>query len=526
MAVNSPAAPKTVDTALVKKKTENLAQALQKRGAQDGAKRLMVVAKQMQYLTVEGAFQYIRRDEIIEELGNQPRKFLNFLHRSRDILSITPIIITWIALGLAAFAYQNDLADTRHYPNDLYQPFLLLWQEGFHGRIPPFADAAILDAIVLFLLVALIIVIPGQERRNQNKLHDTLKDLDFDTVIDDLLAAIGQNGVNAHLADSDVKKISQAIEQTLQKVLLNYDRVAGEAREFVKNTNQSTQSLVKNFEDNLVVFNGDVKLLTHDLQTLDNNLDSYGQKLTELTDASNKLVGSSSDLALNAKRMADSADQSSQASQGISTQLGTLNTAQQEIIKTQQQVANTITQTQHDLAKQSATAQQHIADTITQSQKQVADTITQTQGEVVKQFATTQTNVVQKIESTQDTVAKDIAVVADTMGESARDTRDVAKELERVIQGLKQMTQADFQSMTTQVSNAATQVNRVATSLGQIDQQLQTTTQALNNASNSLNANASGKSPKSLSSKIAYTACSVAIAIVIGELFELILRIH
>lgn len=425
----------------------------------------------MQYLTVEGAFQYIRRDEIIEELENQFHKILSPLRFFRNVLSLAPIVLTWVALSLAAKAYQSDLADPHYKSSDVYSPFLYLWQLGFHGNHGPvilFSAAAISDAALLAGLVISVVTIPILEWYHRNKLHDTLEKLDFDTVIADLLAAIGQNGVNAHLADSDVKKISQAIEQTLQKVLLNYDRVAGEAREFVKNTNQSTQSLVKNFEDNLGVFNSDVKLLTHDLQKIDTNLDSYGQKLTELTDASSKLAGGANDLALNAKRMADSADQSSQASQGISTQLGTLNTAQQEIIRTQQQVANTIAQTQSDLAKQSATAQQHIA-----------DTITQTQGEVVKQFATTQMNVVQKIESTQDTVAKDIAVVADKMDLSTQDTRDVAKELEQVIQGLKQMTQADFQSMTTQVSNAATQVNRVATSLGQVDQQLLATTKVL-----------------------------------------------
>lgn len=474
MAVSSPVAP-TIDTSKVKKQVEDLAQKLQERGAKDGARRLKVVAKHIQYLTIEGAFQYLRRDEIVEELENQPHELLSFLRFWRNVLSIAPIVLTWLALGLAAIAYQSDLADTRHYPDDLFQPFLQLWQEGFHGNhgfVITFSSAAFSDFGLLTLLVTLIVFIPIFEWLHRKELYIFLENCD--AVIDDLLAAIAQDGANAHLADSDIQKISKAIEQTLQKVLLNYDRVAGEAREFVKNTNQSTQSLVKNFEDNLIVFNSDVKLLTNDLQKLDNNLDSYGQKLTELTDASSKLVGSSNDLARNAKSMADSANQSSQASQGISSQLSALNIAQQEIVKTQQQVTNTIAQTQ-----------QQVASTITQSQQQMANTIAQTQGDVVKQFAATQQNVVQEIESAQKNVVKEITSVADHMEDSTKNTRDVAKELENVVQGLKNMTQADFQSMTNQVGNAATQVDRVAASLSQVDQQMLATTKALSDVATS-----------------------------------------
>src|SRR5579885_1606538 len=59
----------------------------------------------------------------------------------------------------------------------------------------------------------------------------------------------------------------------------------------------STAALVKNFDDDLVVFNSDVKLLTGDLQKMDKHLGDYSQKLTDLTTASSKLANSSSDLA-------------------------------------------------------------------------------------------------------------------------------------------------------------------------------------------------------------------------------------
>ncbi len=192
--------------------------------------------------------------------------------------------------------------------------------------------------------------------------------------------------------------------------------------------------------------------------------------------------------------MADSASQNSQASQGISTQLGALNAAQLEIVKTQQQVADTIAQ-----------SQQQVAATISQSQQQMATTITQTQGDVVKQFATTQQSIVQEIEQAQKSVVKEISGIADDMEESTKNTLDVAKKLEDVIRNLQQMTQADFQAMTDGIKRAnqdliaevqntsgaiglvVGQSKRVADSLGQVDGHLQTTTKALADAAKAMN---------------------------------------
>lgn len=466
MAANAPAdnpSTSATDASSVVSKVLALAKDLQARGAKDGARRLEVLAQQYQQFTVEGASQYIRKDDILDELEGRGHWITSILHGTRNLLSITPIAFTWWALHLAADAYERDVHD---YSNDRYQPFLLLWQQGFrgnHGFVFSFSFAAFLDAFLLSFLVLLVVfLIPIWEKRYSEGIRMSLEG--FDATIDDLLMLIGKDGANAHLADSDVSKISNAIGAVLQKVLLNYDRVAGEARKFVENTNQSTQNLIKNFEDNLAVFNSDVKLLTNDLQKLDTNLGSYGQKLTELTNASNKLAGSSNDLALNAKSMADSATLSSQASQGISTQLGALNTAQQEIVKTQQGVATTIAQ----------------------SQQQVVTTISQTQGDVVKQFSATQQNVVQEIERAQKDVVKEITNVADSMDESSKNTLDVAMELENVVKSLKQMTQADLQILTNQVASAANQVDRVAASLGQVDAQLQVTTKALADAAKTM----------------------------------------
>jgi methyl-accepting chemotaxis protein len=476
----SPAASSGLDAQLAAQ-VKDLAQRLRERGATNGARRLEVVVQQFEYFTVEGASQYIQKDAILDELEGRSHWFLTILRGARNLLSIAPIAFTWWALHLAADAYQRDLNDP-HFANDLYQPFLLLWQEGFHGNhgsVIPFSAAAGLDALLLSVLVLLIVlVIPFFEKRHRERMHDSLRDdidptKDFDRTIDALLVALGQAGANAHLADADIAKLSNAIQNaiqtTLNRLLLSYDRVAEEARKFVEDTHKQTAALVKNFDDDLVVFNSDVKLLTGDLQKMDKHLGDYSQKLTDLTTASSKLANSSSDLAQNARQMADSAQKSSQASQGISDRLKDLNDTQQEIVKTQK-----------DVVQDLATTQQKIVQDVTASQKTIVD----------------------KIADSQKAVVDELTGAADIVEKSGQYTRDSARELNRVATNLEQLTRADFQAMTDGVKRANQDLVRevqqisgavqgMINGLSQINGQLYQTTQGLSAAAQEL-AKASG----------------------------------
>jgi hypothetical protein len=431
---------------------------------------------------------------------------MHMLHTVRNLLSVAPIAFTWWALNLAATAYDKDLSDPR-YHDDLYQPFLRLWQDGFHGNhgfVIPFSGAAGMDALILTGLILLVVGIPWYEKGRRKAIRASLGS--FDAVIDDLLAAIGKDGANAHLADSDIQKLSQgiqeSIERTLGKLLLNYDRVAEEARKFVEDTHQRTTVLVKNFDDDLIIFNSDVKLLSNDVQKINGDLNSYGQRLQELTDASNRLAGSSNDLALNAKTMAESATLNSQASQGIGTQLGALNTTQQEIVK---------------------------------AQKDVIQELASTQRQVVQDVTTSQQTVVQKIADSQKEVVNQLTGAADVVATSGQNTRDAAKELDRVASGLEQLTRADFQAMTDGVKQAnqdlvnevrktAGGVQQVFGGLSQVDAQLQLTTKAQATTAQSLGSTTGTAKP--FAGKVVYSAAFIAAAAVIGELVVLIMHSH
>ncbi len=402
--------------------TKEFSLQLEKLGAKEGAKRLEWVRQEFHRLSIDEAYEIIRPEEVVAEAENATLRHLGWLHVVRNILSVLPIMLTWFALGLAAVSYQRDLA-TKQYQNDLYQPFLKLWQEGFHGTDRyPFSVAAFVDFSLLLGLITLVICIPVLEalflQRKRRKLED------FFPLVKRILVAIGIAGVHTTLHDEDVARITQAIERVFNNVLLRHDQLVDEARDFVKDTKLEMQKISTEFRGDLATFNNDVRLLEHGLKDLGNNLISYDQKLKDLTDASVRLASSSVDLAKNAGEMAVSADKSAQASQGINNQLSSLNA-------TQQQVATTIQQAQSD-------------------------------------------------------VVKEISSVADDIEASSKDTRDAARELERVATNLGQITQADLQQMTNQVTDMANLVAMAANTLNQVNAQLQGTTQALNAAAQTL----------------------------------------
>ncbi len=184
--------------------TKKYSQQLKQCGAREGAERLEWVRQEFHRLSIDEAYQIIRPEDIVTEAEEATLRRFGLLHVVRNILSILPIVLTWFALGLAAISYQQDLA-TKKYQNDLYQPFLKLWQEGFHGTdFYPFSVAAFVDFGLLLCLIALVIFIPIFEslavQGKQRKLADLFP------LVKRILVAIGRAGVHTTLHDQDIRE--------------------------------------------------------------------------------------------------------------------------------------------------------------------------------------------------------------------------------------------------------------------------------------------------------------------------------
>ena len=90
---------------------------------------------------------------LAELLAGAHSRLWAILEVIRNVLVFAPIAVTWAGLSLAAGAYAEMLASR---PDLVSQPFLLLWQQGFGGRLfLNFSTLAVIDASLIGVLIAL-----------------------------------------------------------------------------------------------------------------------------------------------------------------------------------------------------------------------------------------------------------------------------------------------------------------------------------------------------------------------------------
>jgi hypothetical protein len=90
---------------------------------------------------------------LAELLAGKHSRLWAVLEVIRNVLVFAPIAVTWFGLSIAATAYA-ELLSAR--PDLVSRPFLLLWQEGFEGRLPlNFSTLAITDASLIGVLIVL-----------------------------------------------------------------------------------------------------------------------------------------------------------------------------------------------------------------------------------------------------------------------------------------------------------------------------------------------------------------------------------
>ena len=90
---------------------------------------------------------------LAELLASKHSRLWAVLEVIRNVLVFAPIAVTWFGLSIAATAYA-ELLTAR--PDLVSRPFLLLWQEGFDGRLLlNFSTLAITDASLIGVLIVL-----------------------------------------------------------------------------------------------------------------------------------------------------------------------------------------------------------------------------------------------------------------------------------------------------------------------------------------------------------------------------------
>jgi methyl-accepting chemotaxis protein len=135
-------------------------------------------------------------------------------HLARNIVALLPLILTWITLALAASDYRNEV---QAHPALATQSFLLLWQQGFGGRLLSFTWVAGLDAALLALVVLLTVWVHKAEVITERRQRAIARELY--AAMDSLQSvgvhgAIGTSTSAEDWAAATRRVITEAMEQT------------------------------------------------------------------------------------------------------------------------------------------------------------------------------------------------------------------------------------------------------------------------------------------------------------------------
>lgn len=122
---------------------------------------------------------------LAELLAGAHSRFWAVLEVLRNVLVFAPIAVTWFGLSLAAGAYADMLAAR---PDLVSQPFLLLWEQGFGGRLVfNFGTLALIDASLIGILIVLSFTL---------HMRSELRDVAFQTSVllkeSEIRALLGQ----------------------------------------------------------------------------------------------------------------------------------------------------------------------------------------------------------------------------------------------------------------------------------------------------------------------------------------------
>lgn len=148
---------------------------------------------------------------------------IDIADKVRNVLVFLPIFLTWFALFEASRTYGQYL--TTH-PDQIGQPFLLLWQKGFNGEGGTFATSfstvAVLDACLIALLIGLTFYVHGRREHREDAINDTAQAFqrELDNVLAEATVALAPDraGRPAMLARS-VERLAERFEANSQELL-------------------------------------------------------------------------------------------------------------------------------------------------------------------------------------------------------------------------------------------------------------------------------------------------------------------
>ncbi len=210
---------------------------LEAHGAHATATRLRRLDDYAEVLPPESLPDLLDSDAALDELEEaltktaRYRRYLWLSHfwltLVRNVLALIPLFITWISLYVATTAYQTEV---RLHPNLVYQPFLILWENGFgQGTWLTFSLVAFVDALLFVLIIGATYGIHDLERRAQKEARSIVTQMD--RAMMQLVAVLGRSRA---AFSGNPRDWAAAVEQVIRKAMTETDKLAKAGQEVTK----------------------------------------------------------------------------------------------------------------------------------------------------------------------------------------------------------------------------------------------------------------------------------------------------
>lgn len=210
------------------------------RGAKFACERLQSIDRYADALRFDVIRDVVAPDQVFAELEQVGETWSRRLSAWRNVIALLPLLLTWLALGLAAFDYHDQLSASNLSEAEraklLGTPFLDLWQSGFGGRLwLTFARTAIIDLILLSILVMVTILMHVREGGEQKRASDLAGRLN---------RALAQLAIALQLHDkikgqSDPVDAAKATAQAITQAGDSMRKIGEENERLIKNLRQS-----------------------------------------------------------------------------------------------------------------------------------------------------------------------------------------------------------------------------------------------------------------------------------------------
>ncbi len=184
----------------------------------DGRQRWAEVDLRRAFNTERLAYVYA-----LEREGGYAHSTIAGADRLRNVLVLMPILLTWFALAEASKAYSAYITLN---PDEVRQPFLLLWEQGFGGQAsafaPSFSTVALIDAVLIAIIIGLTLYSHGRREAREEKVDQTAEHFqaDLDNVLAEASVALAvDRGSRPALLARGVERLVDRFEHNSQELL-------------------------------------------------------------------------------------------------------------------------------------------------------------------------------------------------------------------------------------------------------------------------------------------------------------------